>query len=263
MKDSIKHLRKVCQADRLAHDTWHGRYIARTISIYITYVFLKIGISANVATLLLLISGIAGSVLLSFADKGLFFLGTMILQFWFILDHVDGEIARYRATTSLSGYYFDCITHYVSHPLIFLCCGLGFYRSNHSIWLLMCAVVAGYSICMISAIEDIFNSALYKKMLKKKGTSLIGIADVQHITQETPGILKRMFSALHSMCTFPIVMNLLTLAGLFNFFVEFDCVAGIVVFYCVTATLVWVARVFVFIKQKKADALIKELEKQA
>lgn len=250
--ESIKELRLVCQAGRRAQDTWHGKYIARPVSIYITALFLKIGLSANVATLIFLLSGIAGSILLTFADKMLFFTGMLLIELWYILDHVDGEVARYRKQTSVTGFYFDSMSHYISHPMIFLCVGLGLYNAYGDIGLFVTSAIAGYSIIMVTAVEDVFDSVLYKTV-SKYTLSNIANADLVHKGRNKKGIMGNFFSFVHKLCTFPVVMNILFFASVVNIFSTYNIIGAVVTFYAIFATVVWLARLFVFIKERRPD----------
>ncbi len=247
--ESIKELRRICQAERRRYDTWHGIYFARPISIYITLIFLRLGFSPNMATGAFLLTGIIGSILLASGDKVLFFLGTLFLQLWYIIDHVDGEIARYRKQTTFTGVYFDKICHYILHPLIFLCIGLGLYFREHDIMIFLICLLAGYSISMISLSSDVNNSILYEKI---KGICPIATSIANNSAgtgKKTPAI----FSIIHHLCTFPNVADLIFAASLLEFFINFSLIKALMVFFAVSATFIWVARLCMFIARKKID----------
>jgi phosphatidylglycerophosphate synthase len=251
--ESISQLRAMCQAQRRANDTWHGIHIARPLSIYITALFLRAGISANQATYIFLLSGIIGSLFLVLSSPWMFVAGMLVMQLWYILDHVDGEIARYRSQTSLTGVYLDKVSHYISHPFIFLCIGIGLYNSYGSVLLLTASFVAGYSITMINAIDDVLNSALYHAITFSRKKSAPTEAAHAANGNAAPNVFKKAFSALHSLCTFPSVMNLLLAASIIDLFMPRRAVAWLVLFYAIFATVVWMARFFVFVKGRKAD----------
>ena len=63
--------------------------------------------------------------------------GAGLLQLWYLLDHVDGQVARYRDRESLDGVQLDYLMHHTVDILI--PCGLGyglFQESNARGWLL-------------------------------------------------------------------------------------------------------------------------------
>jgi len=93
----------------------------------VTKLFLKTSITANQVTLIDHIVGVIGCVLLSF-DYWLPILGGVLLQLWILLDLVDGEVARYRRTSSLRGKHFDRLGHNIVEPLAFV--SLSFHAYN-------------------------------------------------------------------------------------------------------------------------------------
>ena len=107
---SIKELRKICQNPYMDPEGPLSEAFSRKtyykISIYFTWLLLHTNITPNQVTLLSLLVGVAGCIMLSI--PGYYpILGVFLLQIWFILDIVDGEIARYRNTCSLTGAFFD------------------------------------------------------------------------------------------------------------------------------------------------------------
>lgn len=109
--ESIAELRRICQADKLQRSRGLTR-INRFVSIYATFVALAIGVSANVLTVVSIGAGIAGAALLALPDYLLNLGGVALLYLSFLLDQVDGEVARYHRTT-VTGAYLDEIRHIV------------------------------------------------------------------------------------------------------------------------------------------------------
>jgi len=135
MDESIKELRKICQESRYENEggmPWFERNFYRRISIYFTKLFLKIGLSANQATLLSLISALVGGFFLIFANNTLYLLiSALFLIFSLILDRVDGEIARYNKSDSKFGRYFDFMVGSSAQSYINICMTFGAYNALH------------------------------------------------------------------------------------------------------------------------------------
>lgn len=254
--ESIKILREICQASRKETDNWHMKHISRKPSIYITWLLLHTPITANGATLLFLLTGFIAASVFIIGGKWAFLTGSILLEFWYIMDMVDGEIARYKKQTSLTGVYFDCMSHYIIHPLIFMCVGLGLYKYYHQINLLVISIIAGYSICMISVTTDVFNAVFFQKLSKClkqnfKDNSLNTTSANIAIAQAS--IPKKLFSLLHLLCTFPSIMNAILIFSIVNLFTKNNPVISLIKFYAVSATLVWIIRLIVFIKTRKIE----------
>jgi hypothetical protein len=133
--ESIKELRIICQESRYNDEGgmhWFERNFYRRISIYFTKIFLKIGISANQATLLSLISALFGGLFLIFATNILYlFISALFFILCLVLDRVDGEIARYNKSTSKFGKHFDFMVGTFVHAYILACMTFGAYNVLH------------------------------------------------------------------------------------------------------------------------------------
>ena len=112
---AIKYLRRVCQ---IKSDTIYGRQVRR-VSIYFTWLAIKLGWSANMVTLASIAVGINSAIWLSVNPL----LGVIGLQFMHLLDYVDGEVARYNKTSTIGGLFFDRIAMFIVCPFVFLCVG--------------------------------------------------------------------------------------------------------------------------------------------
>ena len=121
MVESISELRAICQPQEM--DT---RY--RMLSIYLTKLFLKTPLSANNVTFLDSVIGLIGAYFLSCGSSLSTLVGTLFLQFYFLLDCVDGEIARYTKKASIRGKCLEKIVHFIINPAIFISLGFGIFN---------------------------------------------------------------------------------------------------------------------------------------
>ena len=99
------------------------------ISIVIAYLFSLIKIQPNLITLFSLIVG-----LISFYKffLGEFLLGSCLINFAYLLDCVDGHLARYSNNTSKRGKYFDDVVGIVVWSFSWIFIGFGLYNSDNS-----------------------------------------------------------------------------------------------------------------------------------
>ena len=118
---SVKELRRMCQLPMSHADTWQDKIICRRFSIYITRLLLPLGVKADQVTFIFMMTGMVAGLFFLSAGKWSYLAGVFTLQLWHILDGVDGEIARFREETSITGIYFDNIIHYIVHPYLFFC----------------------------------------------------------------------------------------------------------------------------------------------
>lgn len=108
-----------------------GYFVLRRISYYLTWIFLRLGISADQVTGISLIIGSLGCIFL--ASKGYrngnTIIGALLVNIWALLDYVDGNIARFNNSCSKCGEFFDALTGYTVGTLLFFSVGIGVF--NH------------------------------------------------------------------------------------------------------------------------------------
>jgi CDP-alcohol phosphatidyltransferase len=110
--------------DRRNEEHWAGRLYMRRVSPYFTWLFIRIGFSPNQLTYMMIVCGVLGGAAVA-AGHGLVsaIAGAALIQAYLLLDCSDGEVARIRGRTSVTGVYLDRIGHYLSE--VALLAGLG------------------------------------------------------------------------------------------------------------------------------------------
>lgn len=115
--ESIKELKEICQKQKTLDKKFasaFGYLFHRRISIYITKFFLTVfpEIKPNAVGAMMIAFSLAGVVAIAFgASYGAQIIGIVLVYFGFLLDKVDGEIARYKKMFPLRGMYLDEIYH--------------------------------------------------------------------------------------------------------------------------------------------------------
>jgi hypothetical protein len=114
--------------DRRNEEHWAGRIYMRRISPYFTWLFVRIGFSPNQLTYMMIVCGVLGGAAVAVTARGVAGLvwaivGAVLIQAYLLLDCSDGEVARFRKRTSVTGVYLDRIGHYMSE--VALLAGLG------------------------------------------------------------------------------------------------------------------------------------------
>ncbi|MET7932702.1 CDP-alcohol phosphatidyltransferase family protein [Streptomyces sp. NPDC005322] len=122
VKPSVAELRPVVHPegvkDRRSGEHWAGRLYMREISLRCDRYLVNTRITPNQLTYLMVVAGVlAGAALLVPGLAGAL-LGAVLIQIYLLLDCVDGEIARWRKQTSITGVYLDRIGHYLSEAAL-------------------------------------------------------------------------------------------------------------------------------------------------
>lgn len=115
--------------DRRNEEHWAGRLYMRDLSPYVAWAALRLGLTPNQLTYLMMASGVLAGVVVSLPVSGNGALwtavgGAVLIQVYLLLDCVDGEVARYLQQTSVTGVYLDRIGHYLSEVALLIGLGL-------------------------------------------------------------------------------------------------------------------------------------------
>ncbi len=104
-------------------------FVVRPISFYPTWLFLKLGISANQTTYIGLITGVIGCIFLAFGSYWTAIVGAVLINIRYLFECVDGNVARCTNSCSKYGQYIDEMTTYIMALLTFIAVSIGVF--NH------------------------------------------------------------------------------------------------------------------------------------
>lgn len=253
MVESINELRAICQPQKM--DT---RY--RKLSIYLTKLFLKTPFSADAVTFLDLVIGLIGTYFLSCGSSLSILFGALFLQLYFILDCVDGEIARYTKTASIRGKCLEKIVHFIVNPLIFISLGFGIFNvSNDSIvffWAFLASfgsllnnlVVMEAELCVLSQKTEttaVCNSGDFT------GVGIAKQAPFKHLMRLTM-FFYQIYTVVGLILLAAVIQFILPLFGyLFPIPADLNFVLPILIFYGIFFTITLMARILVISKSLK------------
>jgi CDP-alcohol phosphatidyltransferase len=131
---TIEELRAVTQPEevrtRAAAEHWVADAYLRQISPYLTRPLLAAGFSANAVTWLMIAAAAAAAFATTWVGLAGAVLAALLVQLQMLLDCSDGEVARWRGTSSPVGIYLDRVGHYVAECGIALALGIRVLRSG-------------------------------------------------------------------------------------------------------------------------------------
>lgn len=125
---SIAQLRGVTQPPevrlRANAEHWTASLYLRDLSPYLTWMLLKTSISANGVTGLMILVGWSTAASLLVPGIGGAALALVLGQLQMLVDCCDGEVARWRDTSSPAGVFLDKVGHYSTEALIPIALGI-------------------------------------------------------------------------------------------------------------------------------------------
>jgi len=125
---TIAQLREITQPPvvtrRAAAEHWAGSLYLRKFSPYFTRVFIKVSMSANAVTWLMILSGFLAAVMVLIPGLWGLFLPVFFTQLQMLIDCCDGEVARWNQKFSPLGTFLDKLGHYIAEASIAIAFGL-------------------------------------------------------------------------------------------------------------------------------------------
>jgi phosphatidylglycerophosphate synthase len=187
-RPTIAQLREVTQPPsvrtRAAAEHWVAHAYLRDISPYLTRILLRAGFSANGVTWLMIISAAAAAVATGWPSLLGALLAVILVQLQMLLDCCDGEVARWRQTSSPVGVYLDRVGHYVAECGIAV--ALGVRATGHlqvsGVW-----ISAGLLLGLLVALNKVENDLVH---VARHYAGMPQVPDVENVRAPRGGVLR-------------------------------------------------------------------------
>jgi hypothetical protein len=183
MGASWKELREVCQRPVRAGNDVAGLLFGDHASLVVTKLFVDLGLSPNYASVGFLVSGLVGAALQIGAGAWAF-AGAVALVLYYVLDCVDGEVARWQKVVNVQWGYYDYLFHMIIKPLAFFGVGIGLWIELGASWPLCAAFCAGTATLWRKILIEIPGILFLKDVLRR---SLAREADALGSTGDDAG----------------------------------------------------------------------------
>jgi len=249
--------RRCQKPDHASVGTWMARRLGRPAALRITRVVAPLGISANTATLSAWGLACAAAAALHWGSTGGWLLGAILLEAWYLLDHVDGQLARLRRTDSLDGSQLDYLMHHTVNLLIPLGAGWGLLvRCAEPAWMLV-GLVWGMALLIITLQHDARYKAFMVRLKRLHGRlEVCGGGGCRPLPPpplpRSP--LRRIAWAARKSCEMHVIMNLLLAVALAQWlFDDRGLVAGRTLAAILATTAVGVAAWSLWRSQSRGD----------
>ena len=233
--------------------------VTHKISIRIVGFIEKIDISPDLITFVSIVMGFFAAAMFTIPGNFVYLVAALLLEFYYILDAVDGQYARTKGKTSLTGGYFDYLSNHIVHSIVFLGIGTGLFRLTGDIIYLIAGIFAGGGMLFTYLIHDAKHSILYKNIVKTG--ELPGVSQGGGTVQVGGSILKRIFVFLHKVCIYPTAMNIITVVALVSFILSlvqqgdsFFIFKFLIIFYSIVLNVVWIAKLAKTVLAKELDS---------
>jgi phosphatidylglycerophosphate synthase len=139
--------------------------IGRPFSFPVSWLCMKVGLSATAVTYISMFFVIAGGVLLLQTNYVLQIIGASLFVVWQIFDCADGNIARYKKSYSAYGEFVDAMGGYLMNAVCFPVMGILSLQYNRFNIEELYLISAGF----LCALLNLLSRLLYQKKLNLVG----------------------------------------------------------------------------------------------
>ena len=185
---TIAQLREVTQPpsvrSRAAAEHWVAHAYLRDISPYLTRILLRAGFSANGVTWLMITSAAAAAVVTAWPTLLAAILVVILVQLQMLLDCCDGEVARWRQTSSPVGVYLDRVGHYVAESGIAVALGV---RATGQFQISGVWISAGLLLGLLVALNKVENDLVH---VARHYAGLPQMPDAENVRAPRGGFLR-------------------------------------------------------------------------
>ncbi|MEM9488850.1 MAG: CDP-alcohol phosphatidyltransferase family protein [Myxococcota bacterium] len=130
---------------------WWTEWVCRPPAAVLVYALRNTPITPNQVTFLsLVVCAVAGAIFVGQSGHAWVVLAALVFELSFILDCVDGQLARYRDTSSVLGHLLDFLIDEIKAMLLFGCVGIHLWRHSGDERILLVTVVGLF--CLASGI---------------------------------------------------------------------------------------------------------------
>jgi len=144
---SFKEVKNKCISERFfPYDNWRDKIFVPP-SILLVWVFINTGASANFVSFLSGVIAIIGSIMMTSENPQIAFFGSFGYIIYYLLDYVDGGVARLRGNIGVGGQYIDWLMHVVSSISVFLALFIVVYRIEGN-WIITFGILTLISIAL-------------------------------------------------------------------------------------------------------------------
>jgi hypothetical protein len=155
-------LREIAQAGKEHDPGWYR--VHRNLSIHVTEAALKSGATADDASYAMIVAGFLGALLVAMTNPIENALGFGLLYVGFLLDKVDGELARVLHAESARGIYLDRLYHRLIEPLLFVAVALHEFQLNPVPGVLIAGFVTALAANAIEENQQLAPFILWKRI---------------------------------------------------------------------------------------------------
>jgi CDP-alcohol phosphatidyltransferase-like enzyme len=192
---------------------WMARRVSRPLALRVTWVVQSWGISAHATTGLAGLLALGAAISFGCGPVAGWLAAALLLQLWYLLDHVDGQLARLHGASSLDGVQLDYLMHHAVNLLVPWGVGFGLAGPQRDpVWLVL-GLAWSLGLLLIGIINDTRYKAFIARLKEVEGELSVagGGSRCEPSAPLSHRPLRLLVHMIRKACEIHVVMNALTL----------------------------------------------------
>ena len=225
--ESIQELREICQSTRPSIFRDPLSKIYYFLSIYFTWVFLKLNFSANQVTIFSAFIAFFGGLLISLDNKFFILFGGVCFHLFAIFDMCDGEVARYRNQGGVDGHFLDWYMHFLVPSFLIMGLFISSFEKINNLFFIIVSISALLTPILLKSIQSAGWTVISWTILRNKLSNEKGMQ--VSFEEKDKQSTSKVFKAIRLILTSPfedrwasLLVLILPLIDLFFFFLKFQ-----------------------------------------
>lgn len=191
---TLRQIEQICHQQKAQKRTWY--HLHRRISTPITWLLYRCGVTPNVVSASMLWVGLAGSTLLVPTQVPLNIAGLLLIYLAFLLDKVDGDLARLRGCIGSQALILDFAYHRITLFAFYAALGGHAYLATQDAVGLVAGFVAGF-LANYAQDAQLYPYRIYaqKQLIMQEGWRLAPAPQQRREVREKPIKVLKVFTS--------------------------------------------------------------------
>ena len=159
MRFNFRQIISSLPANKNSKSSWWVKLWVRRVSFLFTWLFINMGFSSNAVSCLSIFVSLLACVGFVVSTNVWTILGVILINFWLVLDCVDGNIARCMKQKKTYGEFIDAISGYYTVGFVYLAIGVVAYHRGGYLFSAGCEWLIIFG--AISSLADILSRLIY------------------------------------------------------------------------------------------------------
>lgn len=197
MKYSFRQILDSLPVKKNSNSSWWVKLWVRRVSFFFTYFFINIGFTPNAVSVFSIFIVLGACICFAIPNTIYVAIAVILMNFWLVLDCVDGNIARCKNVKTIYGEFVDDIGGYFTVAFVYLAIGICAYNfggvlvQNDNPWIIVAGGIACISDILARLIHKDYENFTSRAETEEERNAKAAIPSYELINKKSISYLRR------------------------------------------------------------------------